>query len=313
MAIYYDCLKYQDKNLDILEKTFNLIRFSSPKFTDFQLIKDAEVIFAPLVFKFDNIFFKKLPRLKAIVSNTTGIPHINESDCAMQGIKIIALHDDSDFLQTITPTAEHNIGLIISCARRIPAAHNSTIRGYWDRRPWGSPKMLSRMTLGIVGYGRLGRKVGTIARAIGMQVEFYDPFCDGSMTSLLELAKISDVLNINAKVTEKTKKMVSQHIIEAMPKNSILINTARGEILDENALVDNLENGHLWGAALDTIDGEFDDNFIEYFSKSRILNYAKNHDNLILTPHIGGSTIDAWTETEHRVISKLCKFFSGMQ
>ena len=205
-AIYYDCLKYQAENLSFLKKTFNLIRFESPIFTDFQLVKDAEAVFAPLVYKFDEAFFENLPRLKAIVSNTTGIPHINQNDCAQRRIKIFALHDDADFLETITPTAEHNIGLIISAARRIPAAHSFATSGRWDRRPWGSPKMLSRMSLGIVGYGRLGKMVGIIARAIGMTVQFYDPYCDGGMPSLLELSKISDVLSINAKVTEETKK-----------------------------------------------------------------------------------------------------------
>ncbi len=85
-----------------------------------------------------------------------------------------------------------------------------------------------------------------------------------------------------------------------------MINTARGELLDTDGLLDLMENGALAGAALDTIDGEYFPEFRETFGDSRLVRYARDHDNLLLTPHIGGSTVDAWTETERRVIDKAC-------
>jgi D-3-phosphoglycerate dehydrogenase len=312
VAIYYEILKYQQKNLELLDKHFEVIRFNEPKSTSDDQLARAEVVFAPLGFVFDADFFNRSPNLKAIASNTTGIPHINVEDAQARSITICALHDDYEFLSAITPTAEHNIGLIIAATRRIHAAHAFAVSGNWDRRPWGAPKMLSRMKLGIVGYGRLGKRVAKIAQAMGMVVQYYDPYQAGGMDSLLSLAKVSDVLSINAKVTPETIKLVSRQVLEALPQNAVVINTARGEILDEDALIDELENGHLWAAALDTIDGEFSEDFSASFKCSRILNYAKNHSNLLLTPHIGGSTLDAWYETERRVIEKLISLF-GVQ
>jgi D-3-phosphoglycerate dehydrogenase len=118
------------------------------------------------------------------------------------------------------------------------------------------------------------------------------------------MAKKCNVLSINAVANKETKGLVDLEVLSALPKNAIVVNTARGEILELNALLDLLESGHLWGAALDTIDGEYDMKFNDNFFTSRVATYARENDNLILTPHIGGSTIDAWTETEERVIKK---------
>jgi D-3-phosphoglycerate dehydrogenase len=95
--------------------------------------------------------------------------------------------------------------------------------------------------------------------------------------------------------------------MEALPHGAMVINTARGELLDLDALLDLLESGHLQAAALDTIDGEYDPDFSAGFAASRLANYARAHDNLVLTPHIGGSTIDAWSETERFVIEKAAR------
>ncbi len=164
--------------------------------------------------------------------------------------------------------------------------------------------MFSRMRLGLVGFGRLGRKVADIARAMGMQVYFFDPAKPGGTDSLLALAQASDVLSIHAPATPQNANLVSRAVLEALPRGSMLVNTARGELLDTEALVDLLETGHVAAAALDVVDGEYDPDFSARFGDHRLAVYARTHDNLILTPHIGGSTIDAWTETERRVIDK---------
>ena len=169
--------------------------------------------------------------------------------------------------------------------------------------------MISRLRMGLVGYGRLGRKVGTIARAMGMDVAWFDPQVavgEGRVNDLLTLAARSDVLSLHAVANEHTRDLVCRQVLEALPKGSMVINTARGELLDTDALLDLLECGHLWAAALDTIDGEYQLDFQANFGSSRVAQYARNHDNLIITPHIGGSTVDAWHETEWRVIEKAC-------
>jgi phosphoglycerate dehydrogenase-like enzyme len=246
----------------------------------------------------------RCPNLKAIVSNTTGVPHIDMVEAARRNIAVCALHDEQAFLDTITPTAEHTIGLMLAAWRRIPAAHAAAAGGAWSRWPWAAPRMFSRMRLGLVGYGRLGSKVGRIAEAMDMEVAWYDPFVDGSVSDLTTLARRSDVLSLHAPALDSTRLLVSRAILEALPAGALVINTARGELLDTEALLDLLEGGHIASAALDTIDGEFDPDFTKTFGASRLATYARNHDNLVLTPHIGGSTMDAWSETQSYVVRK---------
>lgn len=310
-VIYYRVLQYQPENVDLLRAQFDVLTADDPRADTDEMLSNADAIFAPLGFRVDKTRLDRCPKLRAIISNTTSIPHIDAVEAQRREIKICALHDEQEFLETITSTAEHAIGLIMALWRKIPAAHAAACRGEWNRRPWGAPEMLSRMRLGIVGYGRLGRRVARIAEAIGMKVRFYDPHKIDSCASLLELAEDSDVLSLHAPANPETAGLISREVLEAMPRGAILINTARGELLDTDALLDLLERGHLAGAALDTIDGEYDPGFEQSFGQSKIRQFAAAHDNLLLTPHIGGSTVDAWTETERRVIEKAIAVFNS--
>lgn len=304
VAVYYRMMQYQPQNLAVLEKAFQLVQLQDPREDSDAVLAEAEVLFAPLGFQVDKAKMDRCPRLRAVISNTTGVPHIAMDEAARRGIAVCALHDEQPFLDTITPTAEHSIGLMLAAWRRIPAAHAAAAAGRWDRRPWGAPRMFSRMRLGLVGHGRLGRKVGEIARAMGMAVDFYDPYVAGGAASLEELAARSDILSLHAVANAETRGLVSRRILELLPRGAMVVNTARGEVLDLEALLDLLESGHLAAAALDTIDGEYDPDFSAAFAHSRVVRHARAHDNLILTPHIGGSTYDAWAETERRVIDK---------
>jgi phosphoglycerate dehydrogenase-like enzyme len=310
-VLYYRILRYGEANLDRLAELFDVIEIDDPRQDSPGVLADIEGLFAPLGFKVDAAKMAAAPRLRAVISNTTGIPHIDPAEAARRGIAICALHDEQAFLDTITPTAEHAIGLMLAAWRRIPAAHAAAARGAWDRRPWGAPAMFSRLRLGVVGLGRLGRKVARIADAVGMDVAHYDPHRDGSMPTLIDLARRSDVLSIHAPALPETRNLVSREVLQALPRGAMVVNTARGELLDTEALIDLLESGHLHAAALDTIDGEYAPDFSAHFGESRIARYARSRDNLILTPHIGGSTLDAWHETERFVIEKAARALYG--
>lgn len=308
-ALYFRILKYQSANRELLERHFRVLELEHPGENTDEILAQVELLFAPLGFNVDAAYMDRCPRLKAIASNTTGVPHIDLEQAARRDIAVCALHNEQAFLDTITPTAEHSIGLMLAAARRLPAAHAAAAAGRWDRRPWGAPRMMSRLRLGIVGYGRLGRKVAAVGQAMGMKTAWYDPRVPGGVADLVELARQSDVLSLHAVANASTRGIVNRQVLSSLPEGAIVVNTARGELLDTEALLDLLESGHLWAAALDTIDGEYRLDFSETFAESRIARYARSHDNLILTPHIGGSTVDAWTETERRVIAKACQVF----
>jgi D-3-phosphoglycerate dehydrogenase len=306
-ALYYRILQYQPSNRALLDGCFAVTELADPRQDTDEVLAGTEVLFAPLGYKVDEAKMQRAPRLKAVVSNTTGIPHIDAEAARRRGIVVCALHDEPDFLDRITPTAELTIGLMIACMRRIPAASRAAANGRWDRRPWGAPRMLSRLRLGIVGYGRLGRKVAAVAEAFGMDVAYFDPYVAGGVGSLEALAARSDVLSLHAPANAETAGIISRSVLERLPRGAVVVNTARGELLDTDALLDLLESGHLQAAALDTVVGEYDPTHVEVFGRSRLAQYAREHDNLLLTPHIGGSTVDAWSETERFVIEKACR------
>jgi D-3-phosphoglycerate dehydrogenase len=308
-AVYYSILNYEPENLGLLRRHFDVVVLNDPREDTPQVLEVAEVLFAPFGFPVDRARMQACPQLRAIVSNTTGIPHIDAAAASDRRIKICALHDEQPFLEQITPTAEHTIGLLMAAHRRIPAAHASAAQGHWSRWSWGAPAMLSRMRLGIVGYGRLGKRVARIAQALDMVVGYYDPYVAGGYPSLAALARNSDVLSLHAPANAQTHGLVSGEVLRQLPRGALVINTARGELLDTHALLECLADGHIRAAALDTIEGEFDPGFAERFANTDVATYARTHDNLILTPHIGGSTRDAWAQTQERVIRKAMRVF----
>jgi D-3-phosphoglycerate dehydrogenase len=138
-ALYYCILGYQPDNLTLLRTVFDTRELDDPRQDADVVLAKIEVLFAPLGFPVTDERMSRCPKLRAIVSNTTGVPHIDMDAAKRRGIAVCALHDEPKFLDTITPTAEHTIGLLLAVWRKIPAAHAAASRGEWNRRPWGAP------------------------------------------------------------------------------------------------------------------------------------------------------------------------------
>lgn len=308
VAVYYRVLRYQSENLATLAREFDIIELDSPAQDTPDILAHTEVLFAPLGYQVDARKIDACPHLKAIVSNTTGHPHIDVEYARSKGIYVACLKFAQDFLKQITPTAELTWGLILALTRNLIPAHQAALNGFWDRRPFGGRAMLSSLSLGIVGHGRLGTMVARYGRAFGMKVRYFDPYVSLSsegaerMPTLASLVEASDVVTILVPHEKETEGMFSAEIFGCFRPGSFLINTARGELIDWDALLDSLHSGRLAGAALDVFDGEFVPGFAERFPTHPLLRYAREHSNLILTPHIGGSTVDAWRLTEAHAI-----------
>lgn len=314
VAIYYRILKYQSENLALLRQKFDLVELETPDQDTPELLARVEVLFAPLGYMIDARKMDAAPRLRAIVSNTTGHPHIDVDYARAKGVFVACLKYAPDFLRRITPTAEHTWGLLLALTRNLIPAHRAALGGMWDRRPFGGQAMLSSLSLGIAGHGRLGSLVARYGRAFGMQVRYFDPYVEMSdegaerVETLLALVEKSDVVSIHVPHEKETEKMFSANIFAAFRPGSYLINTSRGELIDWGELLRALQDGRLAGAALDVFDGEFESGFQERFRHHPLLRYARAHDNLILTPHIGGSTIDAWRMTEAHAIGMALEY-----
>jgi len=307
-AIYYSILKYQVENLKILHDAFDVTELPTPAEDTPVILRDVHVCFAPLGYQFDKEKIAGMPNLKAIVTNTTGIPHVDAVAAQHQNIEVISLASDTAFLETITPTAEHTWGLLLALLRNIPSARKSVLDGKWDRRPFPGSAMLSRLSIGIIGLGRLGKMVARYAEAFGMRVRYYDPYVElegdniERINNLEDLVSVSDVISLHVPANDETFGMLSRTIIDQFKPGAYFINTARGEPVDDVALLDALKQGRVSGAALDVLSDEFNPEFNP--KTCALIKYAREHDNLLLTPHIGGSTMDAWLETERRVIDR---------
>jgi phosphoglycerate dehydrogenase-like enzyme len=307
-SLYYRILRYQPQNHRRLQELFELTELDDPSQDTPEILRAVQVLFAPLGFQVDKAKIDACPRLRVIASNTTGHPHIDVDYARRKGVAVACLKFAPEFLADVTPTAELTWGLIIALTRQILPAHAAALAGDWDRRPFAGPAMLSRMTLGIVGHGRLGGMMARYAKASGMQALYYDPYVRSSSEGaqpcrdLGELVSRSDVVTIHVPHEPSTEGMFSREIFRRFKRGAYLVNTARGELLDWQALLEALQSGQVAGAALDVFEGEFLPGFAARFRAHPFLEYARKHSNVILTPHIGGSTVDAWAATEAHTI-----------
>jgi D-3-phosphoglycerate dehydrogenase / 2-oxoglutarate reductase len=306
--LYYDILHYHTEALELLLKNFKVTTLQDPGFDTDDVLQNTEILMAPLGFTVDKQKIDRCSNLKVIASSTLSVPHIDTEYAGTKGIRIIHLGDEKAFLETITPTAEMAFGLIVAITRHLPSACKAALDARWGGRPFGhrTPKMLSRMSLGIIGLGRLGRMVASYGAAFGMKVCYFSPRSRDNeyrrCQSLFELARTADVVSLHAHHTPETEKMIDSEFFEEMRPGSYIVNTARGAVVDETAMLHSLVSGHLGGAALDVLADEFEPHFKKNIQMHPLVKYARRNENLIITPHCAGATLDAWVKTQTRTV-----------
>lgn len=251
----------------------------------------------------------RYPRLRAVVSPTTGLNHIDLKTCESRGIEVVSLRGETAFLESVTATAEHALALMLALVRRIPAAHAAVVdEDRWARDDFCA-RDLSCLTLGIIGFGRLGRRVAGYGHALGMTVLACDPHATISgagveSVPLDDLLARSDVVTLHADCRSENRHLLGVEAFGRMRGGAWFVNTARGELVDESALVAALERGQLAGAAVDVLDGEA---ALSAPSESPLVRYARGRDNVIITPHVGGCTSDSMRKTEVFCAEKLAR------
>lgn len=242
--------------------------------------------------------------LRAIVSPTTGLNHIDLEACSRNGIRVFSLADCRPAIASISSTSELTLGLIIALLRSIPTALNDVVRhGQWERDKFRSRQM-SNLTLGIVGLGRIGGHIAGYAAALGMKILACDPYQPTTRfeqlrverCSLHDLLRRSDIVTIHASLTAETHNLIGHDEVLLMRPDTLLVNTARGELVDEQAIATALRQGLLGGFAGDVLAHE--QASPGWLSSSPLLSVAREGMNVLLTPHIGGCTSDAMHYTE---------------
>ena len=267
-------------------------------------LPQADAYFASLQVRITRELMASAPRLRAIATASTGLDHIDIAAARELGIAVLSLKDDRQLLDRITATAELTWLLILACARRLPEAMNAVRDGRWARDEVRGHQIAYK-TLGILGCGRLGSIVAQYGVAFRMKVLACDirpiELSGVERVSFDRLFRESDILSIHIHLTDETRGLVSRTVLQSMKPGSILINTSRGAIVDEAALLDALENGPLTAAGLDVIEGEWRSDIADH----PLMVYARSHPNLVITPHVGGVTFESQEMAFTAAASKL--------
>jgi len=267
-----------------------------------------DVIFIALRNAIDREVLRRATSLRCIVTVTTGLSHIDVSTAREKGITVLSLQGETEFLSDITATAELTWGLLLCLMRKIPAAHADVIQGRWERNDHCGMQLKDK-TLGILGYGRLGKMVAAYGRAFRMSVIAFDrnPEQDPciEIVPFTELLRRSDIVSIHLPLTEDTRSLLGEEAIRLMKPGALLINTARGEIVDEAALADALSAGRLGGAAVDVLANEI---VPSRRRESPLIALARASGAILITPHIGGVTYESVEQTNLFMIAKLRRY-----
>jgi D-3-phosphoglycerate dehydrogenase / 2-oxoglutarate reductase len=246
--------------------------------------------------------------IKAVISPTTGLDHINLELAKKNGVKVFHLRGQKEFLRGISATAELTIGLMLSILRKIPQSFSDVKNGVWESGPYTGNEVYGK-TIGIIGCGRLGSKVAIVAASLGMKVISYDPFITHfpkgvtRKNNISDLFNQSDIISLHIPLSKETKYFISDKEINQMKDGVVIINTSRGLIIDTSSLLLGLKTGKVLSAALDVIEGEHLKQGIQH----PLVNYARNNNNLLITPHIGGTTFESVEKTDLFILKRYYK------
>jgi D-3-phosphoglycerate dehydrogenase / 2-oxoglutarate reductase len=261
----------------------------------FEVDEDRESDLAEIIAGYDAIVVRsatkltaelidRAERLKVIGRAGVGVDNVDVDAATRRGI-VVANTPDS----TVVSAAEHTIGLLVALSRNIPQAHAALKQGRWERSKYGGIE-LAEKTLGVLGFGRIGQQVARRALGLGMHVLAYDPFVSPERFRELgveraatprEVYAAADFLTLHSPLTPETRGLIGAEAIAAMKDSIRIVNAARGELIDEQALVDALRSGKVAGAALDV------------YSQEPYSGPLLELDNVVTTPHLAASTEEA--------------------
>ena len=248
-------------------------------------MSDADAVLVRSATRITRESMARAHRLKAIGRAGVGVDTIDVDAATERGIPVLTAPGGN----TIS-AAELTMALLLSLARKVPAADRSMRAGEWDKKSFSGIELYGK-TLGLVGAGRIGSQVAKRAREFGMSVVVYDPYLtsvrahelDAELATLDEVLARADVLSVHVPLTDATKGLLGPAQFAKMKRSMIVLNVARGGVVDESALLAALQSKAIAGAALDVFESE-------PLPADHPLRTAPN---VVLTPHVGASTSEA--------------------
>ncbi len=239
--------------------------------------------------------------LKIIARAGVGLDNIDVGAAKEKNIKVINAPDS-----LTVSVSELVFGSLLCLMRKICDANNSMKEGRWEKKKFEGIEIYKK-NFGIIGFGRIGKRVASIANAFNANVFAYDPLITDEKiyknlnvkkSELDEILSECDIISLHVPLTNETKDMINEKNIRLMKKNAIIINTSRGGIINEKALIDALKNKRIAGACIDVFENE-----------PNINPEFRNLDNVVLTPHLGSATKEAQKRAGMDIVNQIKNFF----
>ena len=262
-------------------------------------IKDSEIVVIRSATKLTKEVLDNAEKLKIIARCGVGVDNVDLEFAKSKNI-FVTNSPSANLISVV----ELTVSLIISASRKLSLADAHLKNGQWNRSEFLGYELYGK-TLGIVGFGKAGRLVAERMKSFGMSIVFYDPYVtdwNGSEESLEldDLLRTADVVSIHVIKTKDTENLISKDKLDLLKQNSIIVNTSRGGVLDEEYLLALLESEKIFGAGLDVYSNEPPENVDRY-----------NGLNLVTTPHIGASTNEAQLKAGLETIENIKKILAG--
>jgi D-3-phosphoglycerate dehydrogenase len=249
----------------------------------------------------DEKVFSRAKKLQVLITATSGFDHIDLDAAEKWGVTVMFTPEAN-----VESAAQQTWALVLACANKIPQAHRALKGGEWNRDAVTGFE-LNYKTYGIVGLGRIGKRVAQIANAFNMNVIAFDPYTEESSfrqaqaerVAYEELLKRADVLSFHVPKTTETEHMLNRSHFEYIHRGLTIVNTSRGSVIHELDLCEALENGWIGNVGLDVFEKE------PLSRTSKLLQYP----NVIVTPHCGANTVEAFSKASEQAALKLIRFF----
>ena len=281
--------------------------------SDGQLLKDIigqyDAFWGHVDLKIDTETLKRAKHLKVINTASTGTDHIDKTEIERRGIRLLSITRDYKLLDTFTATAECAWMLLLACHRQLRTATRDVLQGVWTAQSYQG-RQLFEQTLGVLGVGRLGKMTcgfgkGFRMRVLGCDLKGVD-LPGVEEVDFETLLRKSDSISIHLHMLPQNYHLFNNETLATMKDGAVLINTSRGDIIDENALLRALESGKLAAYGADVLHNEWRKDMRE----SPLVKYAQTHDNVIITPHIGGCTKKSLWEARFFSARKLAHYLA---
>jgi D-lactate dehydrogenase len=325
-AVFFETASWERRYLKrVLTQRRLAVRLTADPLTEetLHLASGAEILSVFIYSALDARLIRRLPRLRFVATRSTGFDHIDLTACRKRRIAVSNVPSYGE-----NTVAEHTFALILALSRNIHKAHVKTIRGDFSLDGLQGFDLKGK-TLGVIGAGHIGLHVIKMARGFGMEVlacdvrrnPFLSEVLDFCYVSLPVLLRAADIVSLHVPYAPSTHHLMDREAFRLMKRGALLINTARGGIVDTDALVWSLDQGIVGGAGLDVLEGEElvkeeRQLLSQDFPKERLVTALKNHillhrENVVITPHIAFDCREALQRILETTVTNITSFLGG--